>query len=199
MLPIPVISNGHGAMINGVPQTQGKRSPIWSDGSQLFEGEFNRAIVARVIEFLQMQEIPYYQLTPEVVDVHRLERVRRANKFHKENSGNTFLIDIHANAAPRRIAGKGKGSEVHIAVNASHASELLAKQAQKSFKSIFEKERFRGIKRNNWTIVHKTLSPAILFECFFMDNERECETFLMSSGGRDMIADWVIDTIYNYR
>jgi len=199
MLPIPIISNGHGALINGVPQTQGKRSPRWSDYSQLIEGEFNRAIVARVIEVLAIQGIPYYQLTPESVDIHRIERVKRANKFHVENGGNTFLLDIHSNAAPKRIAGKGKGSEVHIAVNASRNSEFLAKQAQKSYKHIFEKERFRGIKRHNWTIVQKTLSPAILFECFFMDNERECKAFLMSSTGRDMIADWVLDTIYTYR
>lgn len=199
MYPIPVISNGHGALINGVPQTEGKRSPVWSNGQQLFEGEFNRAIVARVIEVLAMQGIPYYQLTPEVEDVHRMIRVQRANQFHVENRKNTFILDIHSNAAPKRIAGKGKGSEVHIAVNASAKSERLAKVAQHSYKSIFEKERFRGIKRHNWSIVHKTLAPAALMECFFMDNERECKNYLMTSSGRDKITDWVLDTIYNYQ
>ena len=40
-----ILDNGHGGIINGVYQTAGKRSPIWADGTQLFEGEFNRAIM----------------------------------------------------------------------------------------------------------------------------------------------------------
>ena len=36
-----ILDNGHGGMIDGVYQTPGKRSPVWPDGTQLFEGEFN--------------------------------------------------------------------------------------------------------------------------------------------------------------
>ena len=39
---IVLLDNGHGGIINGEYQTPGKRSPVWADGSQLFEGEFNR-------------------------------------------------------------------------------------------------------------------------------------------------------------
>lgn len=35
-----LLDNGHGY------DTPGKRSPIWPDGSQLFEWEFNRDIVS---------------------------------------------------------------------------------------------------------------------------------------------------------
>ena len=44
-----ILDNGHGGIIDGEYQTAGKRSPIWEDGSQLFEGEFNRAIVDRLM------------------------------------------------------------------------------------------------------------------------------------------------------
>jgi hypothetical protein len=44
-----ILDNGHGGMIDGVYQTPGKRSPVWPDGTQLFEGEFNRAIVKRLL------------------------------------------------------------------------------------------------------------------------------------------------------
>ena len=37
-----LLDNGHGY------DTPGKRSPIWPDGSQLFEWEFNRDIVSRI-------------------------------------------------------------------------------------------------------------------------------------------------------
>ncbi|MEF1204613.1 hypothetical protein [Photobacterium damselae] len=43
--PLFILDAGHGGIINGQYQTEGKRSPIWDDGSQLFEGEFNRAVV----------------------------------------------------------------------------------------------------------------------------------------------------------
>ena len=37
-----LLDNGHGQ------ETPGKRSPVWADGSQLFEYEFNRDIVRRI-------------------------------------------------------------------------------------------------------------------------------------------------------
>ena len=37
-----LIDNGHGV------DTKGKRSPVWPDGRQLFEWEFNRDIAKRV-------------------------------------------------------------------------------------------------------------------------------------------------------
>ena len=42
MKSMVILDNGHGK------ETSGKRSPIWSDGSQLFEWEFNRDIVQRI-------------------------------------------------------------------------------------------------------------------------------------------------------
>ena len=45
-----ILDNGHGGIIDGEYQTPGKRSPKWEDGTQLFEGEFNRAVVKRIIK-----------------------------------------------------------------------------------------------------------------------------------------------------
>jgi N-acetylmuramoyl-L-alanine amidase len=39
-----ILDAGHGGIIDGVYQTHGKRSPIWEDGSQYFEGVGNRQI-----------------------------------------------------------------------------------------------------------------------------------------------------------
>lgn len=60
-LPMPIISNGHGGMIAGRYKTEGKRFPVWPDGSVLYEGEFNRAIKSRVIEMLNFEQIPFYK------------------------------------------------------------------------------------------------------------------------------------------
>ncbi|MGB0981326.1 MAG: hypothetical protein ACPGUH_04420 [Winogradskyella sp.] len=45
--------------------TAGKRSPKWNDRLQFFEGEFNRAIVNRIIEQLSALKIPHVNITPE--------------------------------------------------------------------------------------------------------------------------------------
>ena len=45
-----LLDPGHGGFIDGVYQTAGKRSPEFPDGSQLYEGEFNRDVVARIMD-----------------------------------------------------------------------------------------------------------------------------------------------------
>ena len=119
---IPILDNGHGGMIAGKYQTKGKRSPKWKDGSQLFEGECNRAIKARVIEMLFFKGVPYYDLVPEQVDISLNERIERANKFHKDHNKKTFLISLHSDIG----GGKGYGLGSFISKNASRMSKSMA-------------------------------------------------------------------------
>ena len=189
---IPIIDNGHGGIINGVYQTPGKRSPIWSDGSVLYEGEFNRAVKARVIERLNFLQIPYYDLVPENTDITLATRVKRANKFHAENR-NTFLYSIHANA------GGGTGCEVFISESASRKSRDIAQLCEYQYAHDFGGERWRGIKEKNFAIIHKTSMPAVLFEYFFMDTEKECKKYLMTREGRDQCANHAFNVIMKSR
>ncbi|HIF9343733.1 TPA: hypothetical protein ACX6RU_003872 [Photobacterium damselae] len=46
--PLFILDASHGGIISGQYQTAGKRSTIWDDGSQLFEGEFNHVTVAGI-------------------------------------------------------------------------------------------------------------------------------------------------------
>ena len=87
MKPIILLDNGHGS------DTPGKRSPIWSDGSQLFEYEFNRDIVKRIKQGLDKALIQSIVLVPELHDIPLSERCKRANKFPS-----AILISVHANA-----------------------------------------------------------------------------------------------------
>ena len=57
-----ILDNGHGGIIDGVYQTPGKRSPLWPDGTQLFEGEFNRAIVNRLVTMCKETGIEHVNL-----------------------------------------------------------------------------------------------------------------------------------------
>lgn len=53
-----LLDNGHGN------ETPGKRSPVWPDGSQLFEYEFNRAIVHRIACLLAHKGITFDIIAP---------------------------------------------------------------------------------------------------------------------------------------
>ena len=100
-----LLNNGHGGVIDGVCQTEGKRSPVWDDGNILYEGEFNRSIVNRLVERLTSERINYVLITPELEDISLNQRVQRANSYHDQ--GDCVFVSVHSNA------GGGRGYEVY--------------------------------------------------------------------------------------
>ena len=64
-----ILDNGHGGIIDGAYQTSGKRSPKWEDGTQLFEGEFNRAVVKRIIKMCEKDGIECINLVMNLIDI----------------------------------------------------------------------------------------------------------------------------------
>jgi N-acetylmuramoyl-L-alanine amidase len=190
MKPIVLLDNGHGK------ETAGKRSPVWSDGSQLFEWEFNRDIVRRIAEKLQADGIPYRVLVPEENDVSLTERARRANEYAKEFNGKAYVLSIHANA------GGGTGWEVYTSPGQT-ASDAIAtvffEEAGREF--VPDGWRMRSDysdgdpdKEANFAILTKTTCPAVLTENFFMDTEKDCR-FIMSEDGRERIANMHVAAI----
>lgn len=190
MKPIVLLDNGHGK------ETAGKRSPVWSDGSQLFEWEFNRDIVRRIVEKLQADGIPYRVLVPEENDVSLTERAKRANEYAKEFNGKAYVLSIHANA------GGGTGWEVYTSPGQT-PSDAIA--------TVFFEEAGREFVPDGWRmrsdysdgdpdkeaqfyILTKTTCPAVLTENFFMDTEKDCR-FIMSEDGRERIANMHVAAI----
>lgn len=161
---IPIIDNGHSGMLGGKYLTKGKQY-TFQDGTSIYEGEFNRAIKARVIEQLQAKGIPYIDLVPEYLDISLSERIRRANAFHKKYGHRTFLVSIHADA------GGGSGSGAFVAPVSSDKSRALANWAKVLFQKHFPESKHRGVKKRSFYILRKTMMSAVLLENFFMDNE----------------------------
>ena len=93
-----IFDNGHGGMIDGVYQTPGKRSPVWPDGTQLFEGEFNRAIVDRLVVLCKANGIDYVNLVNTPEDVPLSERTSKANSIAKASEKPCIYVSIHADA-----------------------------------------------------------------------------------------------------
>lgn len=189
---IILLDNGHGGLINGKYQTPGKRSPLWDDGSQLFEGEFTRAIVNGIIQELTALHIPYVNIAPEYRDVSLFTRVKRANQYA---AGNSVYVSIHSNA------GGGRGSEIYTSKGLTK-SDTIGTIFGEEYLKIFPERELRTDfsdgdldKEASFYVLSKTRMPAVLTENFFMDNEEECKTLLLKRAGREKIVRYHLNAI----
>lgn len=187
-----LLDNGHGSLVNGEYQTKGKQSPIWDDGTQLYEGEFNRAIVNGLIEELTKLNIPFVNIAPEYSDITLETRVKRANKYASEKS---FYISIHSNA------GGGNGVEFFTSIGQTLSDEIATIFGEE-FKKEFPYKKLRVDysdkdldKEKDFYVLKKTIMPSIISENFFMDNEEECKSILMNREGRSKIIKYHLNAI----
>lgn len=183
MSKIVILDNGHGK------ETAGKRSPIWGDGSQLFEWEFNRDIVRSIAAMLKADGVKFEILVPEETDVSLPERCRRANVIHADCGNNAVLFSVHGNA------GGGTGWECYTSVGQTKADAIatvLCNEAEKEFAPDGWKMRFDYYdgdpdKESQFYILKHTVCPAVLSENFFFDNEKDCK-YMLDNEFRNRIA-----------
>jgi len=171
---------GHGGIIDGVYQTYGKRSPIWPDGRQLFEGDFNRKIVNKLVLLCNDYNIDCKNIVPELEDISLKERVNRVNKEVQDDK-NVLLIEVHANAAS---SSRAKGFEFFTSKGTS-ASDNLADVMVEEYRDAMPEIPLRADTRDgdldkdrDFYIIKHTYCPAILIETAFMTNEIECKMML---------------------
>jgi len=204
---IPVIDAGHGGMVKGKYTTGEKKKYTFEadgdkEGFTIYEGVINREIGAKLIQLLQCENIPYYDLTVSVAqDMSLPDRVKKANEIFNENQ-NTYFLSIHSNAVSASIKGKGssaKGFEIFTSVGETKSDELAAITA-KWYKKSFPDYPFRVESRDeldkerNFYVLRNTRGPALLVENLFFDNRKEAE-FLISEGGQQRIANCLCNAI----
>jgi len=176
-----ILDNGHGGIIDGVYQTSGKRSPQWEDGTQLFEGEFNRAVVKRIIKLCEGAGIECINLVDTEEDLSLRWRTDKANDIYRkrlDENGKCIYVSIHANAyGDGQTFNSARGIGVYHHVHSSKGQKL-AKVLQPHLVR-YTGFRDRGIKANetwaNFYVLRKTHMPAILSENGFMTNLNEVE------------------------
>ena len=190
---IPIFDNGHGGMIGGIYQTPGKRSPNWECGV-LYEGMFNRWVINRVIEKMDRAGLPYFHVSPELNDVGLAERVSRANAIWNLNRS-AYLLSVHANA------GGGTGIEGFTSVGETKSDPIadafledLEKRVSKVIRMRFDWSDRDRDKESNFYVIHKTVCPAVLLECGFMDNPGDYQ-LLWSCEYLTDIVDSLFETI----
>ena len=187
-----LFDNGHGGMIDGVYQTPGKRSPVWDDGTQLFEGEFNRAIVKRLMAMCEANGIDAINLVNTPNDISLSERVNTANNLAKSSEKPSIYVSIHANGFDKESAN---GWSVYTSVGETKSDKIatiLFDKAMKEFPGEYmRKDTYSDgdvdKEANFYVLIHTTM-PAILSENFFMTNYDNCHKYLLSEEGRDRIA-----------
>lgn len=190
-----ILDAGHGGMIDGTYQTEGKRSPKWEDGTQLFEGVSNRELILRITKELEARDISYINLNDTEMDTPLKIRTDLANLLNaterKGKKRRMIYVSIHSDAFRTKTA---KGWTVFTSPGQT-LSDIVAEKFALKFKEIFPKETFRTDssdgdldKEAKFWVLRKTLMPAILTENFFMTNPRECKELLMKDLSRQKIA-----------
>lgn len=187
-----ILDNGHGI------DTPGKRSPIWSDGTQLFEWQFNRDMVYRIASKLNFKGIRTHILVPEDKDISLSERAVRANEI-KEKS---ILVSVHANAGKK--PEQGFGFEAHVIKGKTKALDL-AEHIYNFISWVLPNYKLRKgdvssgyqAKRTNLYILRKVWMPATLLEIGFMDTFKNCQ-LLMSELWKDVMSSAIANGIENY-
>lgn len=189
-----LIDNGHGI------DTPGKRSV---DG-ELLEYKYNREIAQAVYDILTNKYgCDVTLIVPEEKDITLGERVRRINKYDKNNS---FLVSIHCNAAGNgkewtnatgwsvwTSRGQTKGD---ILANCMYeaAKEILGTMGKKIRTDFTDGD---ADYESDFYIIKKSACPACLTENFFMDNKADKE-FLLSKEGKEAIINIHVQGILKY-
>jgi N-acetylmuramoyl-L-alanine amidase len=137
------------------------------------EYEFNRAIVKKIITWLNQLGIKYYKLVPESTDILLDERVARPNK--RVTPLQKIYVSVHGNAASDDWSD-ANGIETFYYTGSAKSSRLA-----KAFQNRLITQvgwRDRGIKEANFYVIKYTQMPAILTENGFFSNQEECKKML---------------------
>ena len=189
-----ILDNGHGGIIDGIYQTAGKRSPKWEDGTQLFEGEFNRAVVKRIIELCKVEGIECINLVDTEKDLSLRWRTDEANDIYRKrqqlDGKKCIYVSVHANGFNKESA---HGWSVYTTVGET-VSDKIAQILYVKARVEFPDHKMRRDTRDgdadkeaNFWVLRKVVMPSILSENFFMTNREESKLQL-SEEGRDRIA-----------
>ena len=173
------LDNGHGRL------QAGKRSPVWSDGSQLEEWRFNRVIVKLIIEKLKPLGVKFFEVVPEEeVDAFLAGRIGRANSLEVEDDLTKIYVSVHGNGAQDIPQATGLETWFHMnSTSGKRIASVFQRHLMQHLNTGTHRWRDRGIRfikpaRRDFAVLLKTAMPAIITENGFYTNEKECRQMM---------------------
>ena len=173
-----ILDAGHGGVINGEYVTSGKRSPIWDDGTQYFEGVGNRNIADKLAKKLRSSNIEVVNILSGIQeDIPLQERCNLANRIYRENK-NAIFVSIHSNGFTKESAN---GFSIYTSKGETKSDQIASvfyEQMMYYFPYHKARKDFTDgdiDKEANFYVLKHTSCPAILIENFFMTNYKECK------------------------
>lgn len=159
------IDAGHG------PQTPGKRTPFFPDGTFMHENEFNHAVADMLEPQLLRCGFQTLRVFQPTVDTPLKDRTDAANA-----AGANLCLSIHANADGSEW-GSANGIETFHYVLPSAES---VRAATIIHRHLIEgtQLRDRGVKAADFHMVREPHMPSLLVECGFMSNLEEAKLLL---------------------
>lgn len=209
------LDNGHGKA------TPGKRSPSATTGKgyktytaeqlSIYEYEYNRLVVKRVDEKLRQLGFKTFIVTPEVEgDIGLTTRASRSNNMVGRNPElKHIFISAHLNACGDGVTwytgGNGSYWCTYTSKGQTGGDKLAdcfydaAEEILPKFNKKIKTDLSDGDKdvEENFTVITKTVSPAVLVESLFMTNVDDV-LFLKSDVGLNAIIDIYVKAIIKY-
>ncbi|HON45817.1 MAG TPA: N-acetylmuramoyl-L-alanine amidase [Planctomycetota bacterium] len=177
-----LIDAGHGGKDPGAISKQGYK-----------EKDFTLSIALKLKHALQQKNIPVQTTRDTDIFISLDHRVYMANK----NPQTPCLISIHLNSTDK---GDAQGYEFWIAQEDSgsrHENSLrLAKLLQKQFKNKIPLQD-RGIKKNKFRVLQKTIIPAVLIECCFLSSPTDL-AWINQDKSQNLLVDAITQAILQY-
>lgn len=195
---IILLDPGHGGLINGEYVTAPKKMYKHENGLTIYEGVWNREIVAKLKYALASAGVSVVDVVNSQEDVPLRDRVATANRYAEAHGvENALYISVHANA------GKGNGFEVYTSKGQT-TSDLVADKYIDCMGEYFPDRRARvdltdgdKDKEANFYVLKNTICPAILTESFFMDNIEDAAE-MMTYEGMEKVFQAHLKTIYAF-
>ena len=162
-----IIGNSHGI------ETKYKRSPEWRNIRQLFEWEFTRAVVKKLLPLVDERKITYYPLVPFDHNLYNGERAELANTidtYINRLGEQSIYLSIHGNN--NLYHENFHGVEVHY-WNHPGMAQIFQNEIVKQT-GWYD----RGIIKSPFTVLKKTSMPSILTENGFYSNFKQCKQML---------------------
>jgi len=169
-----VLDAGHG------PDTAGKRTPKFENGSFMHEHEFNNAVVQRLKN--KLNTVGKYSVTvvsSKTKDIPLSQRVTLERTINSD-----LFLSVHANALTG-VWGSQHGIESYSNIGSTKGAKYCKVIQNGLINST--KLTNRGCKTSSFYVLKNTYGPAVLVECGFMDNKEESK-LLMSENYRELIA-----------